>query len=243
MLVIGYGVVVKGKGFYVRSMFDRIASRYDLMNKVMSLGFDWVWRRKAALLCNVSSGGLCLDVCTGTGMLALELAKLVYPGGRVYAIDFSKGMLSRALSIARGTPYVGVIQFVNGDALNLPFEDDVFDCVTSAFCMRNVEDIKRTISEMARVAKRGGRVVILDLSKPSNKLFRRLGDIYLKAFVPTMGLIIVGDRDPYAYIHYSLLNFPTGIELARIMVEAGLRNVRFYEFNLGMVAIHTGIKA
>jgi demethylmenaquinone methyltransferase/2-methoxy-6-polyprenyl-1,4-benzoquinol methylase len=232
----------EGKGFYVRGMFDKISLRYDLMNKVMSLGFDNVWRRKAAQLCSVSSGSLCLDVCTGSGMLALELAKIVKPGGRVYALDFSRRMLQVARSRLDGGSYTGLIVLVEGDALNLPFKDDVFDCVTMAFCLRNVEDLVVALREMVRVTRPGGRVVVLDLSKPANRFLRRLNDVYLKAVVPVLGSIIVGEKDPYAYMYTSLLDFPVRWELARIMSSLGLRNVRFYEFNLGMVAVHVGVK-
>jgi demethylmenaquinone methyltransferase/2-methoxy-6-polyprenyl-1,4-benzoquinol methylase len=232
----------KGKAFYVRSVFDRISSRYDLMNKVMSLGFDGVWRRKAAQLCGVSSGGLCLDVCTGSGMLALELAKLVRPGGRVYALDFSSRMLSTAYSRISKTPYSGLVELVEGDALNLPFKDSVFDCTTAAFCLRNVEDLEVALREMVRVTKQGGRVVVLDLSKPSNKVYRKLNEIYLKAVVPVLGKIIVGESDPYAYMHSSLIKFPVKRELAEIMSRAGLDGIKYYEFNLEMISIHVGVK-
>ncbi len=232
----------KGKGFYVREIFDKISLRYDLMNKVVSLGFDSIWRRKAAQLCNVSSGSFCLDVCTGSGMLALELAKLVKPGGKVYALDFSKKMLSIAYSRLSIHPYNGLVELVEGDALNLPFRDGVFDCVTVAFCLRNVEDLVGALREMVRVARRGGRVVVLDLSRPSNRIYRRLGDIYLKAVVPVLGRLIVGESDPYAYMYTSLLNFPVREELAKIMSSLGLSYVRFYEFNLGTVAVHVGVK-
>jgi len=231
-----------GKSYYVRGIFDRISSRYDLMNKVMSLGFENVWRRKAAQLCGVSSGSLCLDVCTGSGMLALELAKLLHLGGRVYAVDFSPRMLSLARSRLSKTPYLGLVEFIEGDALNLPFKDEVFDCTTAAFCLRNVEDVVVTLREMVRVTKRGGRVVVLDLSKPPNRFYRRLYDIYLKAVVPVLGRIIVGESDPYAYMHTSLMEFPVREELAEIMSKAGLDNVRYYELNLGAIAIHVGVK-
>jgi len=233
---------VGGKGFYVRRVFDRIARRYDVMNVVMSLGFDWVWRRKAALFCCSNGCSMCLDVCTGSGKVALELARLVGGGGRVYALDFSREMLSIAFSAVERAGRSGVVQLVGGDALNLPFDSNTFDCVTAAFCLRNVEDLWRALREMVRVAKPGGRVVILDLSRPSNKLYFKLGDFYLRALVPALGQLIVGERDPYAYMHYSLTNFPVREELAKLMERAGLRSVRFYEFNLGMVGIHVGIK-
>ncbi len=234
--------MLKDKGFYVREMFDRISLRYDFMNKVMSLGFDSVWRRKAAQFCMVSSGSVCLDICTGSGMLALELAKLVKPGGRVYALDFSPRMLSIAYSRLAKNPYAGLVELIEGDALNLPFRNDVFDCVTVAFCLRNVENMVLALMEMARVTKRGGRVVILDLSKPTNRLYRKLNDVYLKAVVPVLGRIIVGEKDPYAYIYNSLKEFPVRERLAKIMRYVGLSNVKYYEFNLGMIAIHVSVK-
>lgn len=232
-----------GKDLYVMDIFNRVSSRYDLMNTIMSWGLDKTWRRIAAISCSFSEGSsLALDLCSGTGMLALELARVMNFRGRVLGLDFSRSILEIAINRVRGSNLDGIIEFIEGDALNLPLPSNMFDCVTIAFCLRNVISIRRLLEESVRVAKPGGRVIVLDLSKPRSIVLYQLYNIYLRLVVPLIGWLITGHMDPYAYLPDSLREFPVRESLSKIMREEGLSNVKFIELTLGTVAIHIGVK-
>ncbi len=229
------------KAFTVKNMFDTIAGKYDLMNSIASLGMDKLWRKKAARECATLPGGSYLDVCTGTGMLALELARLVRPGGRVVGIDFSRNMLAIARERVKCLGFEN-IDLVEGDALSLPFNSDTFDCVTLAFCLRHFESIEEAVREMVRVAKPGGRIVILEFSRSTIPLYNKVYSFYLNRIVPMLGKAIVGNADAYCYLADSVKNFPVREELKAIMENLGLKNVKYYELGMGAIAIHRGVK-
>jgi demethylmenaquinone methyltransferase/2-methoxy-6-polyprenyl-1,4-benzoquinol methylase len=220
----------------VRAMFDRIAPRYDLMNRLMSLGLDRRWRRLAAAAADVSLGSRALDVCTGTGDLALELADRVGPGGSVVGADFSEPMLQRARekAVAHGARVV----FARADALDLPFTDDSFDAATVAFGARNWADLARGLAEMTRVVRPGGRVVVLDITTP--RRLRTLHAVWFDRVVPRMGGLVGGDRAAYGYLPASAKRFPPPTELAQAMSAAGLEHVAWRGFMGGIVALHHG---
>lgn len=217
-------------------MFDRIAPRYDLMNRLMTGGLDGRWRRLAAGAADVSLGSKALDVCTGTGDLALELADRVGPTGMVVGVDFAEQMLDRARlkACAKGAPAT----FEAADALDLPFGDDTFDAATVAFGARNLADLDGGLAEMARVVRPGGRVVVLEITTPQR--LRALHALWFDRLVPRVGGLIGGDRAAYGYLPASAKRFPTPPDLAALMTRAGLTDVTWRGFMGGIVALHHG---
>jgi demethylmenaquinone methyltransferase / 2-methoxy-6-polyprenyl-1,4-benzoquinol methylase len=225
------------KARYVKGMFSRIARTYDFMNVLMSFGQDGAWRRFVVNKARPSKGGLALDVATGTGRIAQETARR---GTNVVGIDSCPPMMvqGRNEGVGAGEP----VFFAGGDALNLPFPDSTFDCATTGFAMRNVTDIEAVFREMVRVVKPGGRVVCMEVGKPRWRVTRLFHQVYTRGVVPLMGRLIVGDSDAYSYLPNSMGKFPPPQELARIMIRAGVRNVRWKQLTFGAVAIHWGEK-
>ncbi len=223
-------------------MFGGIADRYDLMNRLMTFGLDGRWRRAAALVAGPPHGASVLDVCCGTGDLTLELARL-YPEAAVVGLDFTSGMLAHAREkAARHAPEGrgGSLVFVEGDLLELPFDDDSFAAVTVAWGVRNVPDVHRAFREMCRVTRPGGRVVCLESIRAPQGARRWVQDLWMGAAVPLLGRFVSGDAQAYAYLPASVQAFPRAGALASLMVEAGLQHVRYRRFALGSVALHVG---
>ena len=218
-------------------MFDRIADRYDLMNSVMSAGMHHRWRERAADLARVGAGDSALDVCCGTGDLALELSRRVLPGGRVVGLDFSAPMLELAQEKSQdaGAP----VRWVQGNALDLPFADGEFDAATVGFGARNVVDLEGGIAQMARVVRPGGRVVILEITTPRRPPLSWFYAVWFDRIVPLLGTV-AGDRDAYTYLPDSVRRFPPADELAALMDRVGLREVRYLIMAGGIIAIHSG---
>jgi demethylmenaquinone methyltransferase/2-methoxy-6-polyprenyl-1,4-benzoquinol methylase len=212
----------------VEAMFDRIASVYDLMNSVMTVGMDERWRQRAADLAN--SPQTALDVATGTGDLAIELRAR---GTDVVGVDFSEGMLEIARSKAPE------IEFRVGNALALDFPDDRFDAATVGFGARNFDDLDQGIREMARVVRPGGRVVILEITNPQKPPLSTFFRIWFDSIVPLLGRI-AGDPDAYEYLPNSVKRFPEPRELAAKMAAAGMSDVRWILTAGGIIAIHSG---
>ncbi|WP_395146457.1 bifunctional demethylmenaquinone methyltransferase/2-methoxy-6-polyprenyl-1,4-benzoquinol methylase UbiE [Armatimonas sp.] len=223
---------------YVEAMFDAIAPRYDLLNSVLSLRLDSSWRRVAARQTSLKAGDRALDVCTGTGDFACELARWVGPRGEVIGTDFSREMLRWGEPKVAKFPNV-TLQWADTQAL--PFPDGHFAAVTVAFGIRNVADIRRGLSEMARVTKPGGHVVILEFNRPKNPLVAWGYGIYQK-LMPLIGGLISGRRSAYAYLPASIDAFHSREELANLMKTAGLHSVRVTDLNFGTVVIHRGLK-
>jgi demethylmenaquinone methyltransferase/2-methoxy-6-polyprenyl-1,4-benzoquinol methylase len=209
-------------------MFDRIAPVYDLMNRVMTAGLDRRWRRLTAEAV-VRPGDRVLDACCGTGDLALACARA---GGRVTGLDFSERMLERA---RRKGPE---LEWVQGDLLALPFEDGAFDAVTVGFGVRNVEDVARAFRELRRVLEPGGRLAVLEITRPRG-LLRPFYGLWFDRVVPLLGRVLPGGA-AYTYLPASVRRFPGPEDLARLMREAGFADVRFRLFAGGIVALHTG---
>jgi demethylmenaquinone methyltransferase/2-methoxy-6-polyprenyl-1,4-benzoquinol methylase len=216
-------------------MFDRIADRYDLMNSVMTAGMHHRWRERAADLARVGPGDAALDVCCGTGDLALELAGRVGPWGRIVGLDFSAPMLEFARAKARDVPRV---EWVQGNALELPFADAEFDAATVGFGARNVVDLEGGIAEMARVVRPGGRVVILEITTPRRPPLSWFYSVWFDRIVPVLGTL-AGDRDAYTYLPDSVRRFPPAHELAALMHATGLRDVRYLILAGGIIAVHS----
>lgn len=236
------GFAPERKAEYVGTMFDTIAPRYDLMNRLMTFGLDRRWRDDVVARAAPPAGGSVLDVATGTGDIAIALAGRVGPRGAVIATDFSRGMMRPGPGKAARAGVGGTVRFIAADALDLPFPDDSFDCVTTGFAMRNVTDIERAFREMRRVTKPGGRVVCLEVAKPGLPPVRFLHQSYFNHVVPLLGRVITGSGEAYRYLPESARNFPPPPTLAAIMERAGLCDVRFRRLTLGAVAVHTGVK-
>ena len=222
----------------VRAMFARIAPRYDLMNALMTGGRDQAWRRAAARLADPPPGSLALDPATGTADLALALLAETRVRG-VVGVDFVETMLRLARSklAARGERR---ILLVAGDALALPFPDRAFGCVASAFLLRNLADLRSGLAEMRRVTAPRGAVVALEITQPTLPGWREAFRLYFHHVVPAVGALVSGNREAYTYLPESVERFVTPAQLARLMGEVGLHDVRIIKVGLGTVTIHVG---
>ena len=223
----------------VKSMFGDIANRYDLLNTIMSAGRDRSWRRVTISKANLPSGGIALDVATGTGELAFELATQS-SGGNIVAMDFCAEMLERARDNQNGTGER--TSFVLGDALRLPFPNNVFDCVTIGFGLRNMTSVPEAFREMTRVTKPGGRVVSLELTRPKSRIMSVAHRLYLSCVMPVLGTLIAGNREAYTYLPDTILKFPSPEEIKLIMKEAGLSQIEIHPLTLGVVTVQVGTK-
>jgi demethylmenaquinone methyltransferase/2-methoxy-6-polyprenyl-1,4-benzoquinol methylase len=223
----------------VQAMFDRIAGVYDRMNGVMTAGLHHQWRRRAADLAGLSSGGRALDVATGTGDLAFELARRVAPGGTIVGTDFSEGMLELARAKAGGFVVDAEVRFEAGNALDLQYADASFDAATVGFGARNFSDLGRGLAEMTRVVRPGGRVVVLEITTPTRPPFSTFLELWFDHVVPTLGRF-AGDADAYTYLPSSVRRFPPPAELAALLWECGLRSIRYLVTAGGIIALHVG---
>ncbi len=227
----------KARADYVQDMFDRIAGRYNLMNRLMTFGQDVRWRRFVVRQARLKPGDALLDLATGTGDIAFEALRQV-PGVRALGGDFSLGMMLVGQRLALGDQ----VLWNQSDALNLPFPDATFEAVTSGYLMRNVIDIPRALAEQRRVLKSGGRIVILDTSPPPDNLLRPFIEIHLRYVIPLLGRLISGNADAYQYLPESTQKFKTPDELAALMRDAGFQNVDYKRFMFGTMAVHWGEK-
>jgi demethylmenaquinone methyltransferase/2-methoxy-6-polyprenyl-1,4-benzoquinol methylase len=236
------GFQAENKANYVKSMFDQIAPRYDLMNRLMTFGQDQSWRRYVVRQAAPPIGGLALDVATGTGDIAIELAHAIGYKGQVVASDFSLEMMQPGPAKAAKAKVGQQVKFMAADALHLPFPNNTFDCITTGFAMRNVVDIQGAFAEMRRVAKPGGRIVCLEVAKPKSATIRFLHQFYFNNVVPILGQLVGGAKEAYTYLPDSAKNFPPPPQLKLIMEQAGLQQVRYHLMSFGAVAVHTGLK-
>ncbi|MCB9139595.1 MAG: ubiquinone/menaquinone biosynthesis methyltransferase [Caldilineaceae bacterium] len=225
------------KPLFVNSMFARIAPTYDRMNRLMAMGQDQSWRREMLAYCNLLPRGTLLDIGTGTGDIAYEAMRL-YPGIQAYGADFTYEMMAAGVGREPGL----ALPYTQADTYHLPYADNTFDAVVSGFMVRNLVDRTAAFREQARVAKPGGRVVCLEITPPDNTILGPLFQLYFFRIVPIIGGLISGDREAYAYLPQSTVNFPAPTKLAHIMEMAGLRNVVYHERMMGTVAIHVGMK-
>ena len=239
----------------VRDLFSRIASRYDLINDLQSLGLHRYWKRRVIRLAHPQSGQQALDLCTGTGDLALGLAR---GGAEVTGLDFSERMLEVAAKRSRRTQLqesrlahnasrrthhaTASPHFVCGDAQRLPFPDNSFDIVTVGYGLRNLADWEKGLREMQRVAKPGGRLVVLDFGKPESALWRGVYFGYLRLLVPCLGWMFCGNASAYAYILESLKHYPAQHAVAAKMRELALTSVRVISLLGGVMSINYGEK-
>jgi demethylmenaquinone methyltransferase/2-methoxy-6-polyprenyl-1,4-benzoquinol methylase len=224
----------------VRTMFDRIAGVYDLMNTAMTAGMHHRWRARAADRAELGPGDSAVDVCCGTGDLALELAERVGADGAVVGCDFSEPMLELARRKA-GERGARAVSFEWADALDLPYEDLSFDAATVGFGARNLADLDRGLTEMTRVLKPGGRLVVLEITQPRRPPLSTFFSLWFDRLVPLLGGL-AGDHDAYTYLPESVKRFPAPAALAAKMATAGIERIRYLVLAGGIIAIHSGVK-
>ena len=222
----------------IREMFARIAPCYDLVNCLMSWGQDSRWRRVAVRLARPGRGRV-LDVATGTGDMALELARYT---GSVIGLDLCQEMISRGQIKTEKRGLEKRVDFVVGDALALPFGDNSFDCALNGFALRNVADINLFLTELRRVVKPGGRVVCLELVRPTSGIIGAFYRFYLYRIVPVLGRWISGDGKAYRYLPDSVGCFLSVVEFHKMMEGVGFRQVGHRSLNLGTIAAYVGVK-
>lgn len=222
-------------------MFDRIAGLYDVMNSVMTAGLHHRWRRRAVDLAAVGPGDRALDVATGTGDLAIELARRVGPDGEVVGSDFSEGMLERAREkVPAARDACAPLRFEWGDAQALPYADASFAAATVGFGARNFADLEAGLGEMARVVRPGGRVVVLEITQPQRPPLSTFFALWFDRLVPLLGRIT--DEQAYSYLPRSVKRFPEPRALAAMLERAGLEQLRWILTAGGIIALHVGVR-
>jgi demethylmenaquinone methyltransferase/2-methoxy-6-polyprenyl-1,4-benzoquinol methylase len=227
----------------IRGMFGAIAPRYDLLNHLLSLNVDRYWRWRTTRLAPPGADGPILDVCTGTGDLALAYDRAARGRLPVVGADFCLPMLVPARDKARRRRAAGRVSFIEADAQRLPFPDDTFQLTAVAFGLRNVADMDRGIAEMVRVTRPAGRVAILEFSRPRHWLFGRLYSFYYRRVLPALGQLVSRSRDrAYNYLPASVMEFPDGEALAERLRRHGLAAVRWHPLTLGIATLYVGTK-
>ncbi|MDH3999409.1 MAG: bifunctional demethylmenaquinone methyltransferase/2-methoxy-6-polyprenyl-1,4-benzoquinol methylase UbiE [Desulfuromonadales bacterium] len=229
----------KGRG--IRDMFDKIAPRYDLLNRLLSLGIDRRWRRFAVAQLDVPENGAVLDIATGTGDVALEVARQTPASVQIVGSDFTQGMLVLGQEKVDASPYKERIVMVNNPCESIPHPDGVFDGVTIAFGIRNVVDRQKGLEEMARVLKPGGKAAILEFAAPLNPLFRSIYYFYFLKVLPWLGGLL-SQRSAYQYLPDSVMEFPDRETFKQMMEQAGFSDVRVHNLTGGIAAVHVGVR-
>jgi demethylmenaquinone methyltransferase/2-methoxy-6-polyprenyl-1,4-benzoquinol methylase len=224
------------KAEMVRAMFTRIAGRYDLMNSIMTGGRHHAWRQVAARETAAAKPGPVLDLATGTGDLALAV-RVLDPARLVLGADFSEAMLHMATK--KPAVRAARLPLLGADALALPFKTGTFAAVTSAFLLRNLEDLAAGLAEMRRVTQPGGRVVTLEITRPATPGWSQIFGVYFRRVVPAVGAVVAGDRSAYTYLPDSVDRFLMPDELSALMRQVGYADVSYRRLSLGTIAVHT----
>ena len=239
----GYRQVPSGeKAKLVGRVFDSVATRYDLMNDLMSMGIHRLWKRFTIELSGVRKGHAVLDIAGGTGDLTRRFSELVGPDGSVVLADINASMLRVGRGKLTDLGYAGNIDYVQANAEALPFASNHFQAVSIAFGLRNVTDKDRALREMQRVLKPGGKLLVLEFSKPTNPLLSRAYDLYSFTALPLMGQLIARDKQSYQYLAESIRMHPDQETLKQMMADAGFVNCRYFNMTGGIVALHVGTK-
>ena len=226
----------------VADVFHSVASKYDLMNDVMSFGLHRLWKRFTIAQSGVRPGQRVLDIAGGTGDLTREFSKKVGKGGLVVLADINETMLQQGRARLVDQGIVGNVEYVQADAEKLPFPTNYFDCVSIAFGLRNVTDKVAALQSMYRVLKPGGKLLVLEFSKPILPLLNTIYDTYSFKIIPTLGAWITGDESSYQYLVESIRMHPDQDTLKKIMQESGFEDVEYYHLTGGIVALHKGFK-
>lgn len=248
IIIAGRIAVLKTKSFLsfkeqrVYEIFNSIAPRYDVTNLIMSLGIHHYWRKKLIQSLSLSKGCTILDLCCGTGAVAQDLARLIGTGGQVVGVDFSEAMLSIAKDRESRCPTQNPIRWIRANALDLPFPDGSFDCITIAYGLRNLTDIPRALAEMGRVLKPDGQIAILEMAVPEHPVIKRLHRLYLNGWVPILGNLSSHNRKAYQYLYESIRSFPHPDRICRLLEDTGFIHIRCLRLTWGIVALYTGRK-
>ena len=232
----------EGKAKYVQETFNSIAKSYDLINTLMTFGLDKSWRRLTVKLSELKEGGTGLDVCCGTGMLTMEQARAAGPVGKIPRLDFAENMIEGAWQNIRDYSLKDNIRFIQGDAMDLPVENNYFDCATVGWGLRNIPDVFKAVQEMARVVKPGGKVISLDMAQPAAPGFREFYWLCFDRVIPAVGNLLSGNKKAYKYFYSSARGFMGQKELADLFAQAGLTETRYLNLCGGVVAIVEGRK-
>jgi demethylmenaquinone methyltransferase/2-methoxy-6-polyprenyl-1,4-benzoquinol methylase len=239
----GYrNVPLEEKANLVADVFRSVASNYDLMNDAMSFGLHRLWKRFTIAEANLQPGNIVLDVASGTGDLAMAIAKKIGKQGKVIMTDINEAMLQVGRERVEDAGIMGNIDFVLANAEDLPFESNYFDRVTIAFGLRNVTNKSAAIKSMYRTLKPGGKLLILEFSRPVTPLLNKIYDCYSFNVIPKMGEILAKDRDSYQYLVESIRMHPNQEALKDMMLEAGFEDVEYFNLSGGIVALHVGYK-
>lgn len=235
-------VAVEEKVRKVRGVFDSVASNYDIMNDVMSMGVHRIWKRITVEVAALRAGQHVLDLAGGTGDLTRLMSERVGPTGRIIISDINGNMLGVGRNRLINTGHVGNIEYVQANAEVLPFPDNQFHCVTIGFGLRNVTDKDAALREMYRVLKPGGKLLVLEFSKPTNPLLAKTYDLYSFKLLPFMGKLIANDADSYRYLAESIRMHPDQETLKAMMADAGFERCEYLNMTGGIVAVHKGYK-
>ncbi|MFK7932285.1 MAG: bifunctional demethylmenaquinone methyltransferase/2-methoxy-6-polyprenyl-1,4-benzoquinol methylase UbiE [Saprospiraceae bacterium] len=225
----------------VTEMFDNIAGKYDLLNRVLSLGIDTIWRKKAISKIADLQPKQILDVATGTADVAIEMAKRLQPD-KIIGLDISKEMLAVGQTKIENKKIDHIIELTQGDSENLPFEDNSFDAITVAFGVRNFENLEKGMREMNRVLRPGGRLVVLEFSKPSMFPLKQGYNFYFKNILPNIGKLTSKDPKAYTYLYESVQAFPDGENFLAVMRKTGYKNEQQQQLTAGICSIYVGDK-
>jgi demethylmenaquinone methyltransferase/2-methoxy-6-polyprenyl-1,4-benzoquinol methylase len=235
-------VPVDEKVNLVADVFRSVASRYDLMNDLMSLGMHRIWKRYTIEQAAVRPGQVILDVASGTGDLAKAFAKLVGANGKVIMTDINEAMLAVGRDRLVDAGIIGNVECVQANAEDLPFADNEFDCITIAFGLRNVTDKTAALKSMYRTLKPGGKLLILEFSHPPMPVLNKLYDLYSFNIIPKMGELVTNDKESYQYLVESIRMHPDQETLKAMLVESGFEDVTYFNLTGGIVALHKGYK-
>ena len=230
--------MTKEKPEEIKEMFNKISSRYVLMNKLMTFGQDRHWRKELVRLSGLKDGNSLLDVASGTGDVIIEAIQKGIKPEKSIGLDFSPGMLE----VARSRVHDKTVEWIEGDALKLPFENRYFDVVTSAYLMRNVRKVDTAFSEQFRVLKPGGKIACLDTTPPGKSVTAPFINFYLIIMIPLLGALISGNKSAYTYLPETTKTFKTAEELKAIMTKTGFIKVSYKKYMFGTIAVHWGEK-